>query len=327
MTQNLTAVELRDLLVNWIAEEVARFGTSEVINPGHRKDWHWPPRAISLDYHIAGDRFNEPRTIVIDGQETTALLAFTDEGIFGRVPGMWHEAKGTEESAVLDALVADAAPLIERQRAIGRLLGTDGRFTQPIASLDSLGLLRLLFAPDRSISYEAGIEMEARGDSSRFGPAMVAILEDESHPLRRAAQWQVLDLLEDIPTFCPTPESAAEAVRAIGGLIRRAPDDTCRVVYKAGVVLGGHICTHQAADELLASFQAQHRVGRRSAYHASFHLAEWLPERRSEIVQLLREASESDPEPVLREYCRCMARDVEAEDLDHVSDPEFPNEN
>jgi len=97
-------------------------------------------------------------------------------------------------------------------------------------------------------------------------------------------------------------------------------------VYKAGVVLGGHVCDDPAAAALFHCFHAPSRIGRRSAYHASFHLAEWRPDLRSQVLERLRQAALTDPEPLLAIFADKLADDVDRGEVDHVMEPMFPDE-
>ena len=157
-----------------------------------------------------------------------------------------------------------------------------------------------------------------------FTDALIHILDDRTHPLRRIAQWCVLDMFEDLPAFCRSPEDEVKAVAGIRDLVWSANDDYARTIYKAGVVLGGHVCSEQSAEALLACMFAPSRVGRRSAMHAVFHLAEWMPEKRDEIVGKLKMASKNDSEPLLRTFAACMARDIESKAPEHVTELDVP---
>jgi hypothetical protein len=155
---------------------------------------------------------------------------------------------------------------------------------------------------------------------------LAEILRDRKHPDRRSAQWCVLDLFEDIASFFPTPEERVPAVRAIGNLLVDAEDDYARTIYKAGVVLGGQIPEEIGGDVLLECLKAPSRIGRRSAIHGLFHVAEWFPDRCEEVLGALQEASKSDEEPVLRSYARDMHDDIMHHNFDHISEPSFENE-
>ena len=57
-----------------------------------------------------------------------------------------------------------------------------------------------------------------------------------------------------------------------------------------------------------------------------FHLNEWMPSRRGQILTKLRNAATNDPEPLLREFAADMVRDIEAGSNEHVTEPVFPEE-
>ncbi len=326
ITQQVQAEQIRDRLIESIDRAVARFGGTTAIAPGHMSPWHWPPRAPSLEFNVLPGQFQESELIVIDGERFPTKIAETPYGVFGRVDRLWHEARAQTVEEVREKLIHMADPWVLRRHQIGSLIEQPGRFDGLISELEPLQLLQLLYAADRSIGHEAITVIESHSNPHLFGPSLVAILEDRRHPMRRAAQWAVLDMFEDLPSFCASSAQMTASIEAMRGLIWDAEDDYARAIYKAGVVLGGHVCTLEAAEALLACFSAPSRIGRRAAYHASFHLAEWMPEQRERIVAMLTEASTADPEPVLREYCAAMSRDVAAGDTDHVADPFFPEE-
>ena len=60
--------------------------------------------------------------------------------------------------------------------------------------------------------------------------------------------------------------------------------------------------------------------------HASFHLCEWMPTRKEQVAETLAAAAQSDPEPMLREYCKGLIRDIENERIDHIAEPIFADE-
>lgn len=326
MPQSATATSVQLEITQYIKAECERYGTTKAVRPGHRSPFQWPPPNVTLDYHITGAQFTETATIEIDNEEFTAQIAETPHGFFGRIEHLWNEARADSIDELIDKLKSQAWPLIFRQKQIAILLGKKQRFTQSIESLEPADRLKLLFAPDRDIAHEAMIAIDQSASSHVYGPALLVILKDRTHPYRRSAQWVVLDLFEDLPSYCQGDQEQ-EAIQAIKDLIWDAEDDFARTTYKAGVVLGGHICTEAAAKALLDCFHCPSKIGRRSAYHASFHLAEWCPERREHIAELLQKAANEDPEPILREYCAAMARDVANADPDHVADPFFPEEN
>ncbi|MFX7934476.1 hypothetical protein ABTK33_20535, partial [Acinetobacter baumannii] len=84
-----------------------------------------------------------------------------------------------------------------------------------IRDLAPLDLLKLLFCPDRDVARDAQIELETHARSGFFTPAMIVILNDETHPYRRVAQWCVLDMFEDLPHLTQSPEELDQAVQAI----------------------------------------------------------------------------------------------------------------
>lgn len=326
VTQIETANQIRDSLVKHLQAETGRLQIGGVANQGHRKEFRWPPRRVSVDFGVPGSAFHEETTLKIGEHSYLVEIAESQGFVFGRVEGLWHEARGRKREEVLTSLVRIAEPLIERRRGMGECLGLPGEFTGTMDELAPLDMLKLLFARDRDIAHDAAVAIETHASLHVFGPSLIAILNEREHPFRRGAQWATLDLLEDLPSFCVCPEQQSEAIKAMSGLIWDAPDDYCRTIYKAGVVLGGHVCTHEAAEELLRCLNAPSRVGRRAAYHAAYHLVEWLPSYRDRVVQALQARIPIEPEPVLVDYLGAMSRDIREEDLDHVADPVFPDE-
>jgi hypothetical protein len=306
--------------------EAAAPGGSPAVRPDHRVPFHWPPRPVSLDFHLPPGAWSERATLELDGETFPVEIARTSHGVFGRAERLWNEARGTTVEEVLDALRAGAGPLLQRQAAIAKALGRSGRFSGPIRGLDPLSVLKLLYCEDRDVAAEASREIESRASSGLFSDALVAILRDRTHPMRRSAQWCVLDMFEDLPSFFPDEARQQRAIDAVKDLMWDAEDDFARTVYKAGVVLGGHVCTPASAEAMLACLDAPSKIGRRSAYHAVFHLAEWMPDQRERIVAGLRAAAAKDPEPLLRAFGESMARDVEAGSYDHMDEPVFPDE-
>jgi len=326
MPLNQAAIQIRDLLLEYIQQEVARYGSTTAIKPGHHVRFQWPPHPISAEYRVHGDDFKDEDTFTLEGETFTAQFAETPYGIFGRIEHVWNEARGKTRSETLEILKRDLWPWLYRQTQIAQLLGLPHRFQGNIAELEPIALLKLLYAPDRDIAHESSLAIEAHASTRVFGESLIAILQDQTHPYRRSAQWVALDLFEDIPSFCPGPDQQELAIQSIRELIWNAQDDYARTIYKAAVVLGGHISTDSAAQALLDCFHAPHRIGRRAAYHASFHLAEWMPELRDSIAQKLHTAAQEDPEPILRTYAKAMAKDVEEGNEDHPNDPIFPEE-
>lgn len=296
------------------------------LKPLHRAAFHWPPHPVALDYHVQANEWSETTELEIEGERHAVQLAYTRNGVFGRMPDFGNDARADSAEKVLKALSAGVRPLFKRQTEIATLLGRSGRYTGRISDLTPFDLVRLLFASDRDISHQACIEIESHASTAVFGPTLIAVLTDQRHPNRRGAQWAVLDLFEDLPSYFPTAEAQSPAIEAIRDLMWEAPDDFARTIYKAGVVLGGHICTEASAAVLLECFDAPSKFARRSAIHASFHLVEWMPESRDAVLAGLARCATSDPEGVLQAYAEGIASDIKRGLSDHVDDVFFPEE-
>jgi hypothetical protein len=227
---------------------------------------------------------------------------------------------------MLQRLRETSEPLLSRQRETNRALERPGRFKGPLRALAPIDLIKLLYSENRDVSNEAQTEIEKHASSRVFFPALIEILNDRRHPNRRAAQWCVLDLFEDLPSFATTPDDEEEAVDAMRNLIWDAEDDYARTIYKAGVVLGGHIPYIYGGPTLMDCLKAPSRIGRRSAIHGLFHVVEWTPTMRDQIVGALREAGAVDPEPQLKEFASLMADDIANNTFDHIQEPIFPDE-
>lgn len=321
------------LMANRLADELRDFviaetgGTaSKAINPGHRHAFHWPPPPPSYRFHLHASDWAGKTTFAAHGETFDVEVATTPYGVFGRCQQTWHEAKGQDLDEMLSNLKRSAEPLFKRQFTIAKTLGLDGRFTGTLRQLEPIDLLKLLYCPDRDVAGNARTEIEMHASLKIFGPALVFVLQDRTHPLRRSAQWCVLDLFEDLDSFCDTPESKLSAVQAMKQILWDAEDDFARTVYKAGVVLGGHLMSEVGGPVLLECLEAPSRIGRRSAIHGLFHVAEWEPSLRRQIVESVAARSEVDPEPILREYAKNMARDIAAGGTDHVAEPVFDGE-
>jgi hypothetical protein len=301
-------------------------GSTVPIKPSHRIPFHWPPHAISLDFHVLASDWTGRESFELDGETFEAAIAKTPFGVFARCQRHWNEAKADSVENALEGLKAGLEPLFARQRAIAHCLGEEGRCSEEIRSHSRPQLVRLLYCEDRDVAAEAQREIETQASSGLFTQALIHILNDRRHPNRRSAQWCVLDMMEDIDAFCRSESDVSEAIDAIRGLIWTAGDDYARTIYKAGVVLGGHICNKQAAEALIDCIEAPSRIGRRSAMHAVFHLNEWMPETKPRIVAALQKAADEDPEPLLRTFAACMAEDIASDKTDHVTEPMFPEE-
>jgi hypothetical protein len=263
---------------------------------------------------------------VAHGETFAVEVAKTPYGVFGRSPLLWHDARGDTEADMLHHLAETAEPLFKRQFTISETLGLAGRFQGTIVSLPPESLLKLLYCKDRDVANDARIQIETRASQGLYGPALIEILNDRRHPDRRGAQWCVLDLFEDISSFCRTEELKSQAVDAMKNLLWDAEDDYARTVYKAGVVLGGHLPEEIGGQVLLECLNAPSKIGRRAAIHGLFHVVEWYPEFRMTAITALRELAKREAEPLLSEYAKGMAEDIEAANFDHVSEPVFADE-
>jgi len=301
-------------------------GDTTPVRPSHRIPFRWPPHAISYDFHVLPSDWTGKAALELYGDRFEVGIARTASGVFGRLEGVWNEAKGESEEEILRLLAEGAEPFFARQFAIAHCLGKTARFEGTLRDLTEADLVKLLYCPDRDVAHDAQTEIEKHASTGIFTDALTLILKDRTHPHRRSAQWCVLDMYEDLPTFCKTKAQETEAILAIRDLIFEADDDYARTIYKAGVVLGGHICTHEAADALITCLKGPSKFGRRSAIHAVFHLAEWLPSRRGEIVTALKNVVSDDPEPILQHFAASIARDVDAGSVEHMTEPVFADE-
>jgi hypothetical protein len=275
---------------------------------------------------VSSADFTDSAFVEAYGENFEVQIAETSDGVFGRCRGLWNEARATTRQGMIVALRQGMEPMLQRLWAIGEAVEAPGLFHHPLKHLPPVDLLKLLFCRDRDAAMEARTIIESRASEHDWLPPLLLILNDERHPLRRSAQWCVLDMFEDLPAFARTPEASDQAVEAIRSLMWEAADDYCRTIYKAGVVLGGHICTDAAASALMALVEAPSRVARRSAMHAVFHLAEWRPEFTDQIVAALERASAHDSEPLLSAFSKQMASDIAGKSSDHVPEPVFPEE-
>lgn len=299
---------------------------SAAINPGHRIPFPWPPHPISADFHITPSEWRGEDEVEIDGERFPVRVARSPYGVFGRCEPLWCEARGSDEAEMRQELARTARPFLDRQRVIAETLGRPGRFEGHLRDLSEEELLMLLYCPDRNVGILAGEEIEVHATPRVFGPALTEVLGDRRSPLRRSAQWIVLDLFEALPSFFADSTGQSEAIEAIRELIWSAEDDYARTTFKAGVVLGGHVCTDEAAEALLGCLDSPSKIGRRSAIHGLFHLAEWRPELADRVHRALTDAAARESEPALRAFAEHMAHDIERGELDHVAEPLFADE-
>jgi hypothetical protein len=301
-------------------------GKTTTIKPAHRVKFHWPPHPVSPSFHVLASDWTGHTEISIDGETFEVETAQTSNGVFGRIRSLWYEDRGETEAHMKENLARGLRPLFDRQNAISRALELQGRFSGHIRDVEMLGLVKLLYCDDRDVANESRSEIEKHASSGVFLPVLLAVLDDRRHPNRRSAQWCVLDLFEDMGSFCNTVNESEAAIQSMKSLIWDAEDDYARAIYKAGVVLGGHIPYAHGGPALLECLNAPSRIGRRSAIHGLFHVVEWMPDARSHVVESLQRQAISDPEPLLREYARLMARDIASGRFDHVPDLVFPEE-
>lgn len=301
-------------------------GSSAPIKPAHRIKFHWPPHPISYSYNVHASDWTGQARFEAYGETFDVEVARTPFGVFGRCQSIWHEDRGESIEDMLANLRKSSEILFRRQLTINHTLERPGRFIGHISELPSLDLLKLTYCEDRDVAHEARTAIEAHASEPFWLPLFIAVLRDELHPFRRIAQWCVLDLFEALPTFVRDTEREAEAVAAIKALTWDAPDDYARTIYKAGVVLGGHIPDPFGAVALIECLDAPSRIGRRSAIHGLFHAVEWMPEMSETVVSALRLSAQTDPEPILRDFAAAMANDIEAGETDHVVEPVFAEE-
>jgi hypothetical protein len=322
-----TALQILTDLEEFIDAAVARNGgDTRAVRPDHRIKFHWPPHPISYQYHVLSTDWAGEAEFEAHGETFKVTVAKTPYGVFGRSDELWHEDKGADEEEMLQNLRQSAEPLFQHQLCVNECLNRQGRFTGHIRDLTPSDLVKLLYCRDRDIANEARTEIETHASQRVFTPALVQILNDRRHPYRRSAQWCVLDLFEDLPSFCRHEDEEEAAIEAMRDLIWDAEDDYARTIYKAGVVLGGHIPHKHGGPILLECLNAPSKFGRRSAIHGLFHVVEWLPELKQGVLLALREVAEEDSEAILRDFAREMAKDIEAGGIDHHPEPIFPEE-
>lgn len=320
------AERLAQDLDGYIREYAKNAGSTQAIKPGHRVKFSWPPHPISYSYHVLASDWTGEAGFTAHGQRFEVKVARTPHGVFGKCDAIWLEARGDSLEEMLTNMQREAEPLFQRQETIASTLGQSGRYTGAIRDLSPLSLLKLLYCPNRDVANDAQREIETHARSGTFTPALIAILRDRLHPHRRSAQWCVLDMFEDLPSFCTSPSFESEAVVAIKGIIWDAEDDYARTAFKAGVVLGGHIPYRSGGPALLDCLRAPSKIGRRSAIHGLFHVVEWIPDMREKVAAALKEQAQVDPEPLLRGYAERMAEDIEADQPEHFQEPIFPDE-
>ncbi len=313
-------------LESYINEFVAKSGSTKAVKPGHRVKFSWPPHPISYSYHVLASDWTGHASFTSHGEEFAVDVARTPHGVFGRCEPLWLEARGESLEGMLAQMARECEPLLTRQKVIAEALGRDGRFKGTIRELGALDLLKLLYCKDRDVANDSQREIETHARSGLFTPSLIAVLNDRKHPYRRSAQWCVLDMFEDLPSFCRGSEDEKAAINAMKGLIWDAEDDFARTAFKAGVVLGGHIPSSFGGPVLIECLSAPSKIGRRSAIHGLYHVVEWMPDMRDQVVKALRSHAEKDSEPMLRAYAAAMADDIESDNTEHFQEPMFPDE-
>lgn len=317
-----------------VAEELAAYsertvaangGDSTARRPGDRVPFQWPPHPISYEYRLKPSDWTETAAFEAHGETFEVSVARSSYGVFVRSEALWNEAKGDDLEDALYNLRQSSEPLFRRQLAMAEALERPGRFTGHLRDLEPLDVLKLLYCDDRDVAHEARLEIETHAKNEAFLPGLLAILRDRRHPNRRSAQWCVLDLFEALPLYVPEPEREMEAVNAMNDLLWNAEDDHARAIYKAGVVLGGHVPYNYGAQALLKSLSAPSRYGRRSAIHGLYHVVEWMPDLRGRVVAAIRDHAREENDNQLREFAVQMASDIER-GTDHIAEPVFPEE-
>lgn len=319
----MTSTEIALELASYIARSVERAGSSVAVNPGHRVPFHWPPHPESYSFHVLPSDWTGREIYSAHGTQFEVEVARTPYGVFGRCQALWHEARGKTDEEMLRNLARLAEPKFAREFAIAETLEQEGRFTDPIGELAPLDLLKLLYCKDRDVANHAHIEIETHASLGIFGESLVMILEDETHPLRRSAQWCVLDLFEDIQSYCETEVLETRAIQAMKSLLWNALDDYARTVFKAGVVLGGHLPAEKGGPVLIECLKAPSPIGRRSAIHGLFHVVEWNPNSKEEALGALRDQAARETVPALREFALRISQDIESGQMDHMTEPQF----
>ena len=328
MNTSLTEASVLDSLDRAVEFAVKENGGQiHARKPAHRIRFHWPPHPVSYEFHVHATDWTGHATFEAHGEVFTVRVAQTPNGFFGRCDDIWHEDRGQSLQEMLANLRSSSEPLFQRQLAISDALGDPGiRFKGTIRELDAIGHLKLLYCSDRDVAQEAQTEIERHSHNPAYLPGLLFILRDRRHPNRRSAQWCVLDLFEGLPNFVQDEPSEKESVLAMRNLIWDAEDDYARTIYKAGVVLGGHIPHLYGGPTLLECLDAPSKIGRRSAIHGLFHVVEWIPEAKDTVVDALRIHAEAEKEPLLARFALSIADDIERNENDHIPEPLFEEE-
>ena len=316
------ADSLASALRSWLSE----FPVESPVKPDHRKKLRWPPPATSHRYHVLATDWRGSAILELHGERLPVRVATASGGVFGRCEPIWLEARGDSEAQMLENMRLAAEPFFKKAMGINSVLGLPGRFRGHVENLEPLSHLKLLFSEDRDIADDGQIEIEKHARTKLFGPALIEVLHDTRHRCRRTAQWCVLDLFEELPAYCRDPDEERRAVGAMKALIWDAEDDYARTVFKAGVVIGGHLSETYGGPILIECLAAPSRIGRRSAIHGLFHVVEWVPELRDSVATTLRTHAMTEPDALLADFARDMAADIASDSAEHVHEPLFPGE-
>ena len=321
--QPFDAAEVLKGLREFITLAASSYGTTTAIRPPHRVKFHWPPHPVSYEYHVLSSDWTGETSFVAYGEMFHVKVARTPFGVFGRCSELWNDAKADTEEDMLRLLQESAEPLFRRQLAIAKSIGLQNRFKGDIRDLASLDILKLFYCEDRDVANSAHEVVEVSKFRNAYFPSLCHILKDRTHPWRRSAQWCVLDLFEDLPSFIKSEADEVEAVEAMKSILMDAEDDYARTVYKAGVVLGGHLPHRRGGKALLECLHAKSIVGRRSAIHGLFHVCEWVPELTDHVVHELRESGKREQDPQLAIFSFAIAEDILKGTIDHTPEPVF----
>lgn len=321
--QSFDAIEVLKGLREFITLAAQGYGTTEAIRPPHRVKFHWPPHPISYEYHVLSSDWTGETTFSAHGETFNVKVAKTHFGVFGRCDDLWSEAKGDTEAEMLKELAKGAEPLFQHQFAISKTIGSPARFKGDIRDLPALDIVKLFYCEDRDVANSAHEIVEVSKFRIAYFPALCHILKDRVHPWRRSAQWCVLDLFEDLPSYITSADDEKDAIEAMKSLLMDAEDDFARTVYKAGVVMGGHLPHRRGNVALLDCLESPSIVGRRSAIHGLFHVCEWVPELAEDVVHRLRDHGKTETDPQLAIFSFAIAEDILRRTIDHTPEPVF----
>lgn len=323
LEQPFEAAEVLKGLREYITLAAASYGTTQAVRPPHRIKFHWPPHPVSYEYHVLSSDWTGETSFVAHGEMFHVQVAKTTFGVFGRCPELWNDAKADTEEEMLAKLQESAEPLFRRQLAIAKTIGRQNRFKGDLRELPPLDILKLFYCEDRDVANSAHEIVEVSKFRAHYFPSLCHILKDRTHPWRRSAQWCVLDLFEDLPSFIKSEQDEIDAVEAMKSILMDAEDDYARTVYKAGVVLGGHLPHRLGGMALLQCLESPSIVGRRSAIHGLFHVCEWVPELTDGVVHRLREHGKQEGDPQLAIFSFAIAEDILRGTIDHTPEPVF----